>query len=54
MKYSEKQIRKAFLEWGTFERLNPNKVMSDIECNLLDIEDLSNEKADYLIKIMNK
>lgn len=54
MKYSEKQIRKAYLKWSKEERLNPTTFMKDDEIVKIDIEEISNDRANYLIKLMSK
>ena len=54
MKYTEKQIKKAFLKWETFNRLNPSKVMTDEVFKNMDVEETAEANTQQLINYINE
>ena len=54
MKYTKKQIKKAYLEWCTDERLNPTKYETTEDGSKEDIKDVSEGKANHLISLIEK
>ena len=54
MKYTEKQITKAFFKWVENERLTPSNFRTDQECIREDAKDLAKQKSNYLIKLINE
>mgnify|MGYP003643031120 CR=1 FL=1 len=54
MKYSKKQIKQAFLDWNTCNRLNPSKVRSDKDVCNTDVNELSKGQTEELINFINK
>ena len=49
MKYTRKQILKAFEIWTEVERLTPSQLMTHEECNAVDSDDLAELKTQTLI-----
>lgn len=54
MKYTEKQIYKAFLKWETEKRTNPSTFMSESECNGTCLKVFADMLTKELIKNVNK
>jgi glycine cleavage system protein P-like pyridoxal-binding family len=54
MKYSKKQIKRAFLKWSEFERLHPTQVTSKEETNTRDVDELADELTSMLIDYIKK
>lgn len=50
MKYTKKQLIKAWEEWTIEQRLNPSKFMSEEECLNTDVRDISQMCVNELIK----
>lgn len=49
MKYSKKQIRKAFQMWLSEQRVTPSGFMSDEDVNAMDAKHLAKLNAEALI-----
>ena len=54
MKYTKKQIKKAFLDWHTECRLNPSAFKTIEECNTQDIEEVAENDTKTLINYIKK
>ena len=54
MKYTKKEITKAFIKWVENERLTPSNFTPDSECIREDAKDLAKQKSNYLIKLINE
>ena len=54
MKYTEKQIRKAFLRWEIEERLNPESIMSNSEVLEINADTMAEMKTEELLKYIKR
>jgi len=54
MKYTKKQINKAFLEWNKELRTKPDFFFSEDECILKSVEEVASESTRTLINYIKK
>jgi len=52
MKITKKQIEKAFIEWNTFVRLDPDNVETDKEVRNKNVKQLAKEQTEYFLSLI--
>ena len=54
MKYTKKQLVKAYEEWTSENRLNPSSFISDEDCLKINVKEYSEMCINTLIGYINK